>query len=65
MGSNPTRGSMTKYNSRYDSEYDTIIDEWTQELCTTPDCYFCEARPERPSLCTEFLDDGQPHVEHD
>lgn len=53
-----------KYNHRHDAYYDELSDSWDEEVCAWEDCYFCEGRPERPSLVTEVFD-GEVHVEHE
>ena len=45
----PEHGQLA-YFSPFDAKGCIECDEWREEKCGDPDCRFCPARPDRPSL---------------
>lgn len=45
--------SVLLYCEEYDTYYCPKCDEWSEEKCGDPDCYFCNERPEKPSDAIE------------
>lgn len=37
-------------NTKYDSYYCSLCNEWLDPKCEDPDCSYCPKRPDRPML---------------
>jgi hypothetical protein len=42
-----------EYNQEYDAYYNSVNDEWIEDKCSDPDCFYCPSRPEKPSMVAE------------